>query len=201
MPRQLQFTLDNIDLVGSLKKFSRETVYGKKTELRRDLEGIPLQSIYLSPDGLYLIQKTVAQYMSMEGKYVPKENIKEIDLEGEPLRIYPTMFKQGISLNDLIPLNDMFLIDVELSYVFFSEGTEYETFYGKIQQQFQNGYIYHFLYSYYATSHPKHGVLIPKNGKIVALVGKMTQPELLGQDRLELLDEIDIEEETEFEVW
>lgn len=106
--RYLNFAFGGASFKGGLRKVSRADLYGiTKTEVV-DEDGLKCRSVTLADDGQTIIEETSLAYLSEEGRWLQKSDLKRVDMEGNPLEVHRSSFSAPIDLGE-VASNDEFL--------------------------------------------------------------------------------------------
>jgi hypothetical protein len=87
MPRKFILSQKGQDFSVSLSGFSREDLYGEKTNEKRDETGKPLQSANLSNDGLHIFVSGGLGNTHVDADGTMVTQLKVVDLEGKTCRL------------------------------------------------------------------------------------------------------------------
>ncbi len=180
----------------TLRKFTKEDIYGKKTLEKRTANGEPLSHLSVTIDGSYFLvaKSTSSQYFDENGQYVPE--VFPTDQVGKPLPLVETMFKGDVTLSRTISLEDFFTFNTTKTYVLESEG-DLGPVIERCQRLLAEKQFLTFSYAYYNTAFPETAVLIPVEKSIIVTVGTLA-PVLWAKLNTNL-PEVFSEEETEDE--
>lgn len=206
MVRYLTLKLEDFEFKFSLSSFSRDSSYGRQLYEKRGEDGTVYQTVYLIEDGsLFILPKsTNSDYFDEKGRYIEKKI--PVDEDGKEIPIIPSMYKSTIDLKNIISLQDYFNYSIERSYILNSENSEELTLLSiECQILFEDNQLLKFPYAYYDTLEPRDAILIPKDEKIVVVVGRYTEPEFFKVTEIDYEEEEEEKEEPEpeisFEVW
>ena len=196
---------DNESLQFTLKKFSRGDLYGIKTVEKHSNDGDLLNTVYISMDGAHILPKgsTSSQFLDEDGRYIEKSEVELYIDNGEKVEKVPSMFDTGVTLEE-ISFCEYFQYDFKTSYYLDVQNTAHFDFlYEKCNNLFESEKLFKFRYVFRETHHPQEAILIPKDGKIIVVVGAYS-PEIYNSPVLNLQEfsKIDDEDEIKFEdIW
>ncbi len=199
MPRKLTLQVEGKDIVGSLKAFSRDDVYGKITLERRDNDGVVFKNAYLSSDGTHVIPSsgTGSSYLNEDGFYTKDTII--VGEDGKELPKTKSMYSGPVSIESTINLLDYFCYDIERIYILESDNLQ-ELKNACVKLLEEQDKLYKFIYAYYDTVEPKDAILFPKEDALLVAIGEYVAPVMLKPQEILYYDEEE-EEEPEFDVW
>ena len=203
MPRQITFELDGATIHAYFLKISRDMLYGKNTIEYRGENGESYKNGLITSDGAHLLPSggIGSNYLTPKG-VIPKETLKAND-QGKELTLYPSMFKETISLHKTIPIREYLHYHIEYSYILHSE-EDITLLKQKCTQLWQKGQVFSFRYAYYETTRTRDAILILKDEIMFVIVGTYQEPQLLTQEQVMFIDdavEEQLQEQIEFEVW
>ncbi|MHA1915192.1 MAG: hypothetical protein ACW98F_00640 [Candidatus Hodarchaeales archaeon] len=204
MPRILTLQLRDVKIPVTLRKFSRESLYGRGVIQKRGEGNIIYKNALITQDGIHILpSKAIAsQYIDPQENFVDKTLL--VDAQGKELPLFPSMFKQPVTLSKTINLNDFFNYGVEMSYVLASVQKEsLNVLYKACNDLLKQNKLYRFTYAYYETTSKRDVILIPHEEQVFALVGNYAEPVFLGPNQIlyNEIDEQELVEEIAFEVW
>ena len=188
----------------TLKKFSKADLYGVKT-VEKHLDNNLLKTVFISSDGAHILPKgsTSLQFLDEEGNYLEKKDVEIYSSEGEKIELTPSMFDTGVNLEE-ITFSDYFKYNFTSSfYLNIEDDIQNNLLYSKCVDCFKNEKMLKFKYAYKKTTHPQDAVLIPKDGKIIVVVGTYA-PEIYNSRVLnvEEFSEIEDKDDIKFEdIW
>jgi len=205
MARKIKMSFsDEHEFYFTLKKFTKGDLYGIKTKEKR-LDNKLLKTVSISSDGSHILPKgsTSLQFLDADGKYIERNDVEIFSKEGEKIELTPSMFGTGVNLEE-ITFSDYFRYNFVTSYYLNIENdAQYDLLYLKCTDYFENEKLFKFKYTFRETTHPQEAVLIPKDEKIIVLVGTYA-PEIYNTPVLNIQEfsEINDEDEIKFEdIW
>ena len=209
MARFLTLKLEDFELKTKIAPFSRDSIYGRKLIEKRGEDGSKYKTVYLTEEGTLIVVPgaTGTDYFTEEGNYVKKVVI--VDEEEKEIPITYSMFKSSVDLKNTISIEQYFNYDIERSYVLQSDNQEELTLLLlECQIMLESNLLMKFPYAYYDTIEKRDAILVPKEDKIVMLVGVYTEPEFISVTEIEYEEEEEeVEEEEEeqgeidFDIW
>jgi hypothetical protein len=173
MPRKLRLAPSKgaAAIEVSLRKFTPEDIYGKKTLEQRTATGEILSHISVTIDGSNFLTSgsTSSQYVDENGLFVP--SVIPTDQDGKQLPVVDDMFKSGdVQLSQIISLEDFFTFNMSKTYMLESE-EDLTPLFERCQKLLAEKKFLTFTYAYYRTAFPEMAVLIPVEKYIVVEVG------------------------------
>ena len=204
MPRILTLQYKELEIPVSLKKFSRDTLYGKSTVEKRGERNEIYRNALLTMDGTHILpNKSIgAHYVDPQGNFVAETLL--INTDGKAIPVVRSMFKEPVKLSKTISLEEYFSYSVERTYILASEHEEdLRHLYLACKKLLEQKRLYYFAYAYYDTTNPRDAILIPKNEQILVVVAEFAELILLKPSQILYSDieEEELEEEIAFEVW
>ncbi len=205
MARKIKMSLsDGHEIYFTLKKFTKGDLYGIKTKEKR-MDNKLLKTVSISSDGAHILSNgsTTLQFLDEDGKYIERKDIEIFSNFGEKIELTPSMFDSGVILEE-ITFSDYFRYNFVTSYYLnIQDGAQNDLLYSKCIDFFENEKLLKFEYTFRETSHPQEAVLIPKDDKIIVVVGTYA-PEIYNTPVLSIqkFSEINDEDEIKFEdIW
>ncbi len=199
-----------VEVAASMEKFQRTDLYGQKHVEKRDDNGKLLDLARITWDGKHVIPEkgmTMA-YLDEDKKFVPAEDIYDVNKDEEPLALFPSSYKAGIELANTVSIEEFFNYNIETTYVLSSEAdpATFVLFQVACEAQSRKGRFYAFRYAYSDTYYPQDAIMIPFEGKLVVAIGAKFEPRWVGPatDVEELFKDIEDDEDEEIpfdEVW
>lgn len=178
MPRKLVFDFDGDSIAFEFQKVDRSRLYGFKEFEVIDESGNKCELATLADDGKTLIGKggTGVGYLTADGNWCNKEELKAVDVEGHEIKPVGSSFAAPIPLKMETTIDDYLNHNIRLIYVL-STDTPADGLYKSLKE----GAIYRFDYSYRGGLFPDHGfMLMNEANEIFFLVGDSTQVEYIG---------------------
>ncbi len=203
MPRALKFKYGDSEFECELNKIDRRKLYGSVDVETRDIDGNRCSLASLANDGKTLIPYggTAMGYISSDGEWVERGDLKPVDLSGNELPLLSSSFETTIELKKTATLEEFLNYSSRLVYLM---GTD-EEFAPELGQKLTDGKIFRFefLYREGISADPAFLLGTP-DGLIWMMVGKPSAIEYVGLDQAAVCfagDEDDEEaEEFDFEM-
>ncbi len=146
MAKPLVFQFDGATVECEMQKVDRAKLYGYKEVEILDEHGTKCEVATLADDGHTLIGRggTGFAYLSSDGQWCDKSQLKPVDLEGNILVPVPSSFSAPISLtaDDLATADDYLMHTIRAIYQMDLPADS------SLLQQVQQGAIYKFMYSF-----------------------------------------------------
>ena len=183
MAQALQFTFGKDEFACSISKVDRTKVYGSVDLEVLDEEGRKCELANLAGDGKTLIPSggSALAYVSPDGEWRDKGDLKPVDLEGNEFQPVTSTFKQTTDLGEAISVEEFLSHNIRLVYLL-------DVVDGEMPQQLLDdlakGEIYKFSFSYRGGLEADAAFLIAdKDGTPWMLVGKPTRIEFVGYEQ------------------
>lgn len=194
--KPLVFQFEDNPVTLDMVKVDRSKLYGfKELEVIDDSQQ-PCDLATLADDGKTVIGKggTGIGYVSADGLWCDKTQLKPVDLEGQEITPVKSSFGTPIPLHDTATLDEFLNHNIRLCYLMESE----EAISDSLVQSLKKGTIYKFPYSYRGGLEADAGfLLMNEQQKIFFLVGDPTVAEFIGlQQAAAVATEDSSEEET-----
>jgi len=192
LAKGLTFSIGGASFEADPEKLDRKKLYGYRENIALDDDGAECTLVSTSECGTIVIPKggTGLGYLSADGNWVDRGEIKTVNLDGSPALIKPSSYSGTITLDQKASPEDLLDCSVAGFYHLFSD-PELLTAIGTN--------IYQFEYCYrdsYETS--TAFVLASGNGgskELFMLIGYKNDFQFLGFDEISVVDEADEEEE------
>ena len=200
MPRALKFKYGDSEFECELNKVDRRKLYGSVDVETRDIDGNRCGLATLANDGKTLIPYggTALGYISSDGEWVERTELKPVDLSGNELPLLSSSFDVTIELDKTATLEEFLNYRPRLVYLM---GTDDE-FAPELVEQLKDGKIFRFefLYREGISADPAFLLGTP-DGLIWMMVGKPSAIEYVGLDQAAVcfVDSEDDEEVEEFD--
>ena len=182
MPRALKFKYGDSEFECELNKIDRRKLYGSVDVETRDIDGNRCGLATLANDGKTLIPYggTALGYISSDGEWVERTDLKPVDLSGNELPLLSSSFDITIELKKTATLEEFLNYSSRLVYLM---GTDDE-FAPKLVEQLAAGVIFQFefLYREGISADPAFLLGTP-DGLIWMMVGKPSAIEYVGLDQ------------------
>jgi len=200
MPRALKFKYGDSEFECELNKIDRRKLYGSVDVETRDIDGNRCGLATLANDGKTLIPYggTALGYISSDGEWVERSDLKPVDLSGNELPLLSSSFDVTIELKKTATLEEFLNYSSRLVYLM---GTDDE-FAPDLIEQLKEGVIFRFefLYREGISADPAFLLGTP-DGLIWMMVGKPSAIEYVGLDQAAVcfVENEDDEEVEEFD--
>jgi len=200
MPRALKFKYGDSEFECELNKIDRRKLYGSVDVETRDIDGNRCGLATLANDGKTLIPYggTALGYISSDGEWVERSDLKPVDLSGNELPLLSSSFDITIELEKTATLEEFLNYSSRLVYLM---GTDDE-FAPDLIEQLKEGVIFRFefLYREGISADPAFLLGTP-DGLIWMMVGKPSAIEYVGLDQAAVcfVENEDDEEVEEFD--
>jgi len=203
MPRSLKFKYGSTEFECELNKVDRRKLYGSVDVETRDIDGNRCGLATLANDGKTLIPYggTALGYISDDGEWVERNDLKPVDLSGNELPMLSSSFDITIELEKTATLEEFLNYSSRLVYLM---GTN-DDFDPELVKQLASGKIFsfEFLYREGISADPAFLLGTP-DGLIWMMVGKPSAIEYVGLDQAAVCfvgnDEDEEVEEFDFEM-
>jgi len=182
MPRALKFKYGDSEFECELNKIDRRKLYGSVDVETRDIDGNRCGLATLANDGKTLIPYggTALGYISSDGEWVERTDLKPVDLSGNELPLLSSSFDVIIELKKTATLEEFLNYSSRLVYLM---GTD-DDFAPELVEQLAAGVIFQFefLYREGISADPAFLLGTP-DGLIWMMVGKPSAIEYVGLDQ------------------
>ena len=194
MPRALKFKFGDTKFECSLNKVDRRKLYGSVDVETRDIDGNRCSLATLANDGKTLIPYggTAMGYVSNDGQWVERGDLKPVGLKGEELEMLESSFDVTIDLERTATVDEFLNYSSRLVYVL---GTD-DDFDPKLAKELEAGKIFRFdfLYREGISSDPAF-LLSTTDGLVWMMVGKPSAIDFVGLDQAAVCFVADDEDE------
>lgn len=178
MAKPLVFKLGDAELSFSMGKVDRSKLYGYKELLVVDEQQRPCDLATLADDGHTVVGRggTGIGYVSAEGQWCDKKQLKPVDLEGNEIEPVPSSFAAPIELNRTATSNEYLEHNIRLVYQLDAEDDALQ-----LKSELADGTIYTFPYSYRGGLEADAGFLLQgEDGNVFFAVGNPTKLQFIG---------------------
>jgi len=180
MPKPIVFSFGGTETTFGMNKVDRARLYGYKELEVLDEDGQPCELATLADDGRTLVGKggTGIGYLTADGNWCNKDNLRPVDLEGETITPVKSSFSAPIELVDEVSFDEYFQHSVRLSYQLdLPENADKDPLINKVI----DGTIFKFKYSYRGGLEADTGFLIANDQKqVFMLIGDETTIQYVG---------------------
>jgi hypothetical protein len=170
MAKPLVFEYAGQRLELELAKISREKLYGYKETQALDDAGRRCELATLADDGHTLIGRggVALGYLTADGQWRNKSQLKPVGLEGEELKPFPSSFNAPIELSERVSTDRYLEHDIRAVY-HLSTASEW----GALKEELTSGTVFAFPFSYRGGLSPDSGFLLANAaGEVFLMVGK-----------------------------
>ena len=200
MPRALKFKYGDSEFECELNKIDRRKLYGSVDVETRDIDGNRCGLATLANDGKTLIPYggTALGYISSDGEWVERSDLKPVDLSGNELPLLSSSFDVTIELKKTATLEEFLNYSSRLVYLM---GTD-DNFAPEVTEQLKQGVIFQFEFLYREGISADPAFLLgTSDGLIWMMVGKPSAIEYVGLDQAAVcfVEDEDDEEVEEFD--
>jgi len=179
MAKKLAFEFAGAEVAFEMNKVDRTRLYGYKSlEVLNDQDQ-KCEMVTLAGNGKTLIGKggSGLGYITTDGRWSNKGNLKAVDIEGTELVPVPSSFKAPISLDKEVTVDQYLDHNIHLMYQLDSTEDLPEALVSRLNE----GAIFAFDYSYRGGLEPDAGFLLNNaDGVVFLLIGKDTSVDYLG---------------------
>lgn len=176
--KPLVFEFEGTQAVFDMIKVDRSKLYGfKETEVLDD-HGAACELATLAEDGRTVIGKggTGIGYLSADGCWADKSELKPVDIEGEEILPVSSSFGTSIELTERVTLDQFLNHNIRLCYLMQAEAVH-----DSLMKALTEGAIYSFPYSYRGGLEADAGFLLMNaENQVFFLVGDATVVEMVG---------------------
>jgi len=193
MPRKLIFNFDGETLSFEMNKVDRSRLYGFKDLEVLDENGAVCELATLADDGKTLIGKggTGIGYLTADGNWSNKEELRPVNVEGDPIEPVASSFAAPIELKTETTVDDYLNHNIRLVYVLTVTGDA-----ERLRKNLKDGAIYCFDYSYRGGLVADHGfLLMNESEEIFFLVGESTNVDYVGLQQTAAVTPVDGEDD------
>ncbi len=189
MPKSLIFHFVDNEIALSMQKIDRSKLYGYKEVEVVDENEQKCELATLAEDGRTVVGKggTAMAYLSVDGDWCERTNIKPVDLEGDEITPVKSSFSSAIELREKATIdqylnhNIRLMYRMELNIESEEDGASENDAYEKLLQELKSGTIYSFPYSYRGGLEADVGFLLTNhNEELFFVVGDPTDVEMVG---------------------
>ena len=163
-------------------KVDRSRLYGSKELETLDENGDKCELTTLADDGKTLIGLggTGVGYLTIDGNWVEKAELKAVDLEGQEMTPVPSSFAAPIKIEEKASIEDY--LDHNFRLVYLMKGADVSA---QLHQALLDQSIFKFAYSYRGGLEPDVGfLLMNEDREIFFLVGESTSVEYKGLQKM-----------------
>ena len=179
MAKKLAFEFAGQELAFEMNKVDRARLYGYKSlEVLNDNDQ-KCEMVTLVDDGKTLIGKggSGLGYITADGRWSGKSELKAVDMEGAEIVPVPSSFKAPIALEKEVPVDEY--LDHNIHLLYRLESTE--DLPKDLVDRLNAGAIFGFEYSYRGGLEPDAGFLLNNaDGEVFFVVGDKTSVDFIG---------------------
>ena len=176
--KPLVFEFENSEVTFDMVKVDRSKLYGFKELEVMDDDGSNCELATLAEDGRTVIGKggTGIGYISADGLWADKTNLKPVDIEGEEIKPVKSSFGTPIPLSEKVSVTEYLKHNIRLSYLMQPDSLN-----EALMKSLSDGAIYKFPYSYRGGLEADAGfLLMNSDNQVFFLVGDPTVVEFVG---------------------
>ena len=174
----LVFELEGKEITCGMTKVDRAKLYGYVDAEVLDENGNPCELATLAGDGKTLIPMggTAFAYVSPDGLWRNKSDLKPVDVDGDPIEPVKSSFKAPIPLTDQVTLEDYLSHNIRIVYALSSEDGLQE-----LEKELGGDTILAFDFSYRGGLTADRAFLLKgQDGTVWMAVGKKTSITFVG---------------------
>ncbi len=180
MPRPILFSFQDQETSFGMNKVDRARLYGYRELEVLDEGGRPCQLATLADDGRTLVGKggTGIGYLTADGNWCEKEDLRPVDLEGETIQPVPSSFAAPIPISQQATFDDYLSHNIRLVYEMeLPENGDQD----RLVQAVLDGAIFKFSYSYRGGLEADTGFLLANQERqVFLLIGDATELHFVG---------------------
>lgn len=178
MAKPLVFRWQDRDFAFGLNKVDRSKLYGYKEVEVLDDHDRPCELATLADDGQTVVGRggTGMGYVSADGNWCDKAELRPVDLEGNEIKPVPSSFSAPVALDEPATVDDYLQHNIRSVYLLESEDDA-----GPLRELLAGGAIFKFPYSYRGGLEADAGfLLLSDDGHVFLAVGNPTRAEFIG---------------------
>jgi len=182
VPRVLNFSYASKAFGCSLHKLDRNKLYGSVDLETQDIDGNACKLATLASDGRTLIPSggTAFGYISADGEWLERTELKPVNLDGESLETLPSSFDEAIELDATASLDSFLEHGIRLSYLLHPQSTLDK----QLLESLTDGTIYQFPFLYRAGVSPDPAFMLTDDDQnLWMLVGETGAVRFTGLDQ------------------
>jgi hypothetical protein len=184
----LVFDLAGNEITCGMTKVDRTKLYGYVDTEVLDESGGPCELATLAGDGKTLIPMggTAFTYLSPDGLWRNKSDLKAVNLNGEPIVPVISSFKAPIQLSEKVSIDEYLSHNIRIVYLLSAEGGL-----GELEKALgDDGSLFAFDFSYRGGLVADRAFLLKsEDGAIWMAVGKATRISFIGMQQLAVVEE------------
>ena len=174
----LVFDFEGVQDTCGMNKIDRSKLYGFVDSEVLDEEGRPCELATLAGDGKTLIPMggTAFAYLSPDGYWRNKGDLKPVDVDGNPIEPVASSFKAPIALDTKVSVEEYLSHNIRITYVLTAEDGL-----GELEKALDDGGIYAFDFSYRGGLTADRAFLLKgDDGTVWMAVGAPTKIRFIG---------------------
>ena len=178
MAKPLVFKYRDGEIAFAMSKVDRAKLYGFKEVEVLDDDGHKCELATLAGDGRTVIGKggTAMAYVSSEGNWCERSQLKPVNLEGNEIEPVPSSFSEAVALDDKVSIEDYLEHNIRSVYQMDSEDDT-----SALMDELKAGAIYKFAYSFRGGLEADAAFLLTNgDGELFMAVGNPTTVEFIG---------------------
>jgi hypothetical protein len=192
MARPLVLSLDGREFSVSIRKISREQLYGSVEIEAYDEKGNPATLMVLAADGKTLLDRggSALAMVDEKGNSIERKTLKPVDLEGNPIEQVTSSFSQPNVLKKAD--TDEYLAQIVKSiYVIDPFGEEDISY---LLDHLSGGLLYHFPFSYRGGTEYDDAFVVGNDRDAFMIIGKPANLEFVKLNQVAVLDNVEEQE-------
>jgi hypothetical protein len=178
MAKPLVFSFNGNELAFQMSKVDRAKLYGYKELEVLDDEGHKCELATLAGDGRTVVGRggTGIGYISQDGSWCDRADLKPVDLEGNEITPVPSSFSAPVPLVNRVSIDEYLEHNIRSIYVMESEDDV-----ASLVDELKGGVIFKFDYSFRGGLEADAGFLLADDsGNVFFAVGSPTSVEFVG---------------------
>lgn len=192
MAKPLVFQFDRSVISFTFTKIDRSKLYGYKEVEVLDDQDRKCELATLADDGRTVVGRggTGIGYVSADGGWCDKSQLRPVDLEGQEIEPVPSSFAAPIPLTETVGIAEYLEHNIRLVYLLQTEDDV-----SAIADELTQGRLFKFPYSYRGGLEADAGFLVMgEDGDIFLAVGNPTKVEMIGLQQVAAVAEEEDEE-------
>ncbi len=178
MAKPLVLGFGEKELPFQLKKVDRSSLYGFVDVETLDDEGRQCRLVTLAGDGRTIVDSggTAIAYLSPDGMWREKSELKPVDPDGNEVTPVPSTFKASVPLDSVVEIDEFLSHNIRSVYLLSCEDD-----FSDLAGELERGIIFSFPFSYRGSLEADAGFLLQgADGNVFLCVGKKTDIKFIG---------------------
>lgn len=179
MAKPLVVRFGGVEVPLGLQRVDRSDLYGYVEVETFDDQGRPCSLATLAQDGRTLIGPggAASAFLSPEGRWLDRGELRPLDLEGQVLEPVPSSFSEPVEIGERATIDRLLEHDIRTVYLLHPEAAG-----GPLQAALEAGEVFTFPFSYRGGLNPDTAFLLKgADGSLFMLVGSPAQIEFVGR--------------------